>query len=373
MGAEVIHIEKPGVGDLARSAFAHGPLVKGENLPFQFVNRNKKGITLDLNKPKGREILKQMIPKADVLIENFIPGTMDRWGLDYQELKKINPGLVMVSISGFGQNGPYREHAGFDLVAQAMSGMMSVTGYPDQPPVKAGGAIADHLGGIYGFCGAMTALYWKQKTGEGQHVDISLMDSTVFTLGDRIVRYAMLHDPELVARIGNRYPMMGRALCVATKDGYFTLRAITAEAVVRLSKLLGVEMPKATNESTGSVNAGQQFERIVGEELASFFKDKTNEEALRIMEGQGVACAPVLSLDQVMEDPQFKVREMLVDVVHPVLGPMKMVGVVPKLSETPGVVRSAGPLLGQHNTEVYARLMGYTEKDLDALKKEGVV
>ncbi len=373
MGAEVIHIEKPGVGDLARSAFAHGPLVKGENLPFQFVNRNKKGITLDLNKPKGREILKQMIPKADVLIENFIPGTMDKWGLSYQELKKINPGLVMVSISGFGQNGPYREHAGFDLVAQAMSGMMSVTGYPDQPPVKAGGAIADHLGGIYGFSGAMTALYWKQKTGEGQHVDISLMDSTVFTLGDRIVRYAMLHEPELVARVGNRYPMMGRALCVATKDGYFTLRAITAEAVVRLAKMLGVEIPKATNNSTGSVNAGQQFERIVGEELASFFKDKTNEEALRIMEGQGVACAPVLSLDEVMEDPQFKVREMLVDVVHPVLGQMKMVGVVPKLSETPGFVRSAGPLLGQHNAEVYAKLMGYTEKDLDALKEEGVV
>jgi len=373
MGAEVIHVEKPGVGDLARSAFAHGPLVKGENLPFLFVNRNKKGITLDLNKPKGQEIFKQMVPKADIVIENFIPGTMDRWGLGYHELKKINPGLIMVSISGFGQNGPYREHAGFDLVAQAMSGMMSVTGYPDHPPVKAGSAIADHLGGIYGFCGALTALYWKQKTGEGQHVDISLMDSAAFTLGDRIVRYALLHEPELAARVGNRYPMTGRALCFATKDGYFSIRATTGDAVANLAKLLGKEVPKVKKQSTDSVQTVQQFESVVGEELGFFLKDKTNEEALRIMEREGIPCAPVLSLDEVIEDPQFKVREMLVDIGHPVLGQMKMMGIVPKLSETPGSIRSAGPSLGQHNEEIYAKLMGYTDKDLNALRQEGVI
>ena len=373
MGAEVIHIEKPGVGDLARSAFAHGPLVKGENLPFLFVNRNKKGITLDLTKTKGQEIFKQMVPKADVVIENFIPGTMDRWGLGYKDLKEINPGLIMVSISGFGQNGPYREYAGYDLVAQAMSGLMSVTGYPDQPPVRSGAAIADHLGGIYGFCGALTALYWRQRTGEGQWVDISLMDGTVFTLGDRIVRYAHFGEPELISRVGNRYPLMGRARCYATKDGYFTIRAASEDAVARLAKLLGKEVSKIKVEGTDLMRGAQQFEGEVGDALGEFLQDKTNEEALQMLEKEGVACAPVQSLDEVMEDPQFKAREMLVDIGHPILGQMKMMGIVPKLSRTPGSVRSAGPSLGQHNPEVYSKLLGYTDNDLNALKQEGVI
>jgi crotonobetainyl-CoA:carnitine CoA-transferase CaiB-like acyl-CoA transferase len=200
-----------------------------------------------------------------------------------------------------------------------------------------------------------------------------LMDSAVFTLGDRIVRYALLGEPELIARTGNRYPMMGRALCFATKDGYFTLRAATEDAVGRLAKLLGKELPKIKKESTDSVQAGQQFENLIGEELGLFLKDKTNEEALRIMEKEGIACAPVQSLDEVIEDPQFKAREMLVDVGHPVLGQMKMMGIVPKLSKTPGSVRSAGPSLGQHNAEVYFRLLGYTDNDLNTLKQEGLV
>ena len=373
MGAEVIHIEKPGVGDLARSAFAHGPLVKGENLPFLFVNRNKKGMTLDLTKKKGQEIFKQMVPKADIVIENFIPGTMDRWGLGYKDLKEINPGLIMVSISGFGQTGPYREHAGFDLVAQAMSGLMSVTGYPDQPPVRAGSAIADHLGGIYGFCGALTALYWKQKTGEGQWVDISLMDGTAFTLGDRIVRYALLGDPELKARVGNRYPLMGRARCYATKDGYFTIRPTSEETVARLAKLLGKEISKAKVEGTDLMRGALQIEGEIGDALGEFLENKSSEEAIRIMEKVGVAFAPVQSLDEVIEDPQFKAREMLVDIGHPILGQMKMMGIVPKLSKTPGSIRSAGPSLGQHNLEIFSKLLGYTDNDLKTLKQEGLI
>src|SRR4030042_745539 len=373
MGAEVIHIEKPGVGGLARSAFAHGPLVKGENLPFLFVNRNKKGMTLDLTKTKGQEIFKQMVPKADIVIENFIPGTMDRWELGYEDLKKINPGLIMVSISGFGQTGPYREPAGFDVVAQAMSGLMSVTGYPDHPPVRAGSAIADHLGGIYGFCGALTALYWRQKTGEGQWVDISLMDATAFTLGDRIVRYALLGDPELKARVGNRYPMMGRARCYATKDGYFTIRATAGDTLARLAKLVGKEIPNANVEGTDLKWGTQQFENEIGDAVGEFMQDKTNEEALQMMEKEGIACAPVLSLDEVIEDPQFNAREMLFNIGHPILGQMKMMGIVPKLSRTPGNVRSAGPSLGQHNQEILSKLLGYSDDELNSLEQQGVI
>jgi crotonobetainyl-CoA:carnitine CoA-transferase CaiB-like acyl-CoA transferase len=176
-----------------------------------------------------------------------------------------------------------------------------------------------------------------------------------------------------MARIGNRYPNMGRANCYATKDGYFTLRAPSEEAVARLAKLLGKETPKTNMEGPDVTKGSQQLEGEVGYALGEFLKHKTNKEALHILEKEGIACAPVQSLDEVMEDPQFKAREMLVDVGHPVLGKIKMMGIVPKLSKTPGSVRSAGPSLGQHNTEIYSKLMGYTANDLNALRQEGVI
>ncbi len=168
MGAEVIKIERPEVGDIQRSPVAHGPCAEGENLVFQFFNRNKKSVTLDLKTRQGQEIFKAMVLKADIVVENFIPGAMDSWGIGYKVLSEINPRIIMVSISGFGRTGPYREQGAYDLVVQAMSGMMSVTGNPGQPPVRAGAAIADHLGGLFGFSGALTALYWREKTGLGQ-------------------------------------------------------------------------------------------------------------------------------------------------------------------------------------------------------------
>ena len=373
MGAEVIKIEKPGVGDLQRSPIAHGPAAEGENVVFLFINRNKKGITLDLTNSKGQEIFKEMVEKADIVVENFIPGTMDRWGLNYEVLSKINPRLIMVSVSGFGQTGPYREHGAFDLVAQALSGLMSVTGYPDQPPVRAGSAIADHLGGLFGFCGALIALYWRKKSGQGQWVDSSLMDSTVLTLGDRFVRYAYFGHSELISQVGNRYPWMGRAGSYATKDGYLTFRTATESGPATLAKIVGREDLITGDEGADFMATYSLLQGELGDELEKFLKDKTNSEALKILDEAGIACAPVLSIDEVIEDPQFKEREMFVDVEHPKLGKMKMMGIVPKLSKTPGSVECAGPMLGQHNEEVYSSLMGYSKEDISRLKEEKLI
>ena len=373
MGAEVIKIEKPGVGDLQRSPLAHGPSAEGENVVFLFTNRNKKGITLDLMKSKGQEIFKEMVKKADIVIENFVPGTMDRWGINYEVLSKINPRLIMVSVSGFGQTGPYREHGAFDLVIQALSGLMSVTGYPDQPPVRAGSAIADHLGGLFGFCGALIALYWRNKSGQGQWVDSSLMDSTVLTLGDRFVRYAYFGHSELISRVGNRYPWLGRAGFYATKDGYLTFRAASESGPAILARILGREDLITGQEGTDFMASYALLEGELGDELEKFLKDKTNSAALKILNEAGIACAPVLSIDEVINDPQFKEREMFVDVDHPKLGKMKMMGVVPKLSKTPGSIKSAGPLLGQHNEEVYSDLMGYSKEKITQLREEKII
>ncbi len=373
MGAEVIKIEKPGVGDLQRSPIAHGPCAKDENLVFLFFNRNKKGITLNLGLKKGQEIFKEMVPKADIVVENFVPGTMDRWGLGYEVLNEINPKIIMVSVSGFGQSGPYREHAAFDLVAQAMSGMMTVTGHPGQPPVRSGTAISDYLGGLFGFSGALVALHWREKTGQGQWVDSSLMDSTVLTLGDRIVRYAHFGYPELISQVGNRYPMMGRAGCYATRDGYLTFRAASQGGAAKLAKIVGREDLIKGDEDTNSLKTWELLEGEMGHTLEAFLKDKTTEEAFEILDKAGIACAPVQSLDEVIEDPQFKHREMLVDVEHPTIGKMKMVGVVPKLSRTPGRVETPGPLLGQHNEEVYSNLLGYSKEEISRLRGEKVV
>ncbi len=374
MGAEVIKIERPGRGDLQRSPLAHGPCVEDENLVFLFLNRNKKGITLDLRSKKGQEIFKSMVAKADIVIENFVPGTFDRWGLGYDVLSGINPALIMVSVSGFGQTGPYREHAAFDLVIQAISGMMSVTGFPNQPPVRCGAAIADHLGGLFGFVGALVALHWRNQSGQGQWVDASLLESTLITLGDRFVRYAQFGDTsDLISQVGNRYPGMGRAGCYKTKDGYLTFRAASEGGAAKLAKIVGREDLINGDEDKTFLNTYKLFEGELGNALEIFLEDKTKKEALEILNEAGVACAPVLGIDELMKDPQFKEREMLVDVEHPVVGKMKMIGAVPKLSKTPGTVRSAGPSLGQHNEEVFSNLLNYTKEEIDHLKKEKII
>ena len=376
MGAEVIHVEKPGHGDMQRHPSMHGPGIEGENLVFAMLNRNKKSITLNLKAPKGKEMFMELVKQSDIVVENFTPGTMDSLGIGYDDLSAVNPRIIMVSVSGFGQNGPYRDYHAYDLVAQAMSGWMSVTGYPGQPPVRGGGVIADYLGGIFGFCGLMTALYWRERSGQGQQVDVSLMDSAAFTLGDRIVRYAAIGDPELIAPVGNKYPNMPMALCYPTKDGYFTFRFPSTESIGNLIKMIDEKMPANMDQKQLTVKEMTEnpgFWESYEDRITQFLKDKTNDEAMAIMESMDIACSPVLTLDKVIEDPQFNAREMMVEVEHPKIGKMKMPGIVPKLSKTPGKVETPGPSLGQHNEDIYCSLLGCTKDELANLKDDNII
>ncbi|MBE0415648.1 MAG: CoA transferase [Dehalococcoidia bacterium] len=384
MGAEVIKVERPGVGDEQRIPIIHGPGLKGENLVFLFLNRNKKGITLDLKNPRGRDIFIKLVEMSDIVIENFTPGAMERLGLGYQVLSEVNPRIIMVSISGFGQYGPSRERQAFDPVIQAMSGLMSVTGFPEHPPVRVGTPIVDYLGGLFGYCGAMTALYWREQTGEGQWVDVSLMDATTFTLGDRIVRYAALREPELIARVGNELPFVPAITpYYFAKDGYFSLRASGEASIIKLAEIIGALESISIDVEAGKglsrhvidqlTDLSQQLLEQIDAPLREFLKDKTSDEAREILERAGIEYIPVRTLDEVMEEPQFKARDMLVEVEHPRIGKLKIPGVVPKLSKTPGRVETPGPLLGQHNEEIYCGLLGYTKEELAKLEEERVI
>lgn len=374
MGAEVIHVERPEVGDEQRSTAIHGPGLLGESLVFLFLNRNKKGITLNLRAKKGQEIFKELVKKSDVVVENFAPGTTERLGLGYDALSKLNPRIIMVSISGFGQYGPDRERRAFDPAIQAMSGLTSITGFPDRPPVRSGAVIADFLGGIFGFCGAMIALYWREQSGEGQWVDASLMDSVIYTLGDRIVRYAALGEPELIARLGNAYPFLPLDSFYSTKDGYFYAMGFGETAVIKLAEMIGaVECIRIDEAEETGMDLGWALLGQLDRPLRELLKGKTNDEAKVIFEEAGLDFYPVLTLDKVMEHPQFKARDMLVEVEHPKLGKLKIPGIVPKLSKTPGSVESAGPSLGQHNEQIYCGLLGYTREELAKLEEEKII
>jgi len=374
MGAEVIKVERPGVGDGQRHTAVHGPGVDGENLVFLFLNRNKKGITLDLKKPAGHEIFTKLVEVSDIVVENFAPGVMDRLGLGYEALSKTNPRIIMVSISGFGQYGPWRERSAFDPVIQALSGLMSVNGFPDQPPVRTGNVVADYLGGIFGYSGAMTALYWREVTGEGQWVDVSLMDATTFSLGDRIVRYAAVREPELIARLGNDLPCtIGMTPYYETRDGHLSFRASGEASVVRLAEMIGAQELISVDEGDAGMDLSYRLLAKIDAPLRDFLRQKTMDEVMEILKKFEIECLPVRTLDEVMEEPQFAAREMLVEVEHPRIGKVRIPGVVPKLSKTPGAVESPGPLLGQHNQEVYCGLLGYTEEQLAQLGEQGVV
>ena len=374
MGAEVIKVERPGGGEGQRSPDVHGPGLQGENLVFLFLNRNKKSITLDLKNPKGHDIFMKLARMSDVVVENFAPGVMKRLGLGYDALSEANPRIIMVSISGFGQYGPSSERPAYDPVIQAMSGLMSVTGFPDNPPVRCGNVIADYLGGIFGFCGAVTALYAREKTGEGQWVDVALMDATTLTLGDRIVRYAAVKEPQLIAQWGNTIPFVGGMTpYYHTRDGYFSFRATGEDSVVKLAEMIGAHESVRLDEAEAEQDLTYHLLGQLDAPLREYFSGKTTAEAVEVLETVGIQAVPVRSLAEVMNDPQFIARDMLVEVEHPRLGKVKLPGVVPKLSKTPGSVETPGPMLGAHNEEVYCGLLGLDREELARLEDEKVV
>ncbi len=369
MGAEVIKIERPGGGD-ERMVGPFAP--NGEAMSFYMnLSRNKKGITLNLMGEKGREILRELVKRSDVVLENFTPAAAEAMGLDYQSLKELNPGIILVSVSGFGKYGPYSQRTCFDSIAQAMSGAMSYTGFPDGPPMRAAVPYVDFSAATNAALGTMFALFHRQRTGVGQMVDVALLDTAVaFVAGMGVAaEYQVLG--QVRGPIGN-HSFYNATDCFRAKDGWVMVSIIGNSLWRRFLGVIGRE-ELASDPRFKDDMSRYQNRALINPIVSQWMAEKTVDEVIRLLEEARVPCGPVNTIAEVVADPQVKAREMLVDVEYPDVGEVPVGGVVIKLSETPGKIRKRGPRVGENNDEVYRGLLGLSPEELERLKAEGVI
>jgi formyl-CoA transferase len=369
-GAEVIKVERPGTGDSLRT---FGPSVGDVPLWWMIEGRNKLGITLDISLPEGQQLARELAVRCDVVVENFRPGTMERWGLSASDLRSLAPRLIYVSVSGFGQTGPYRGRGAYDRVGQAYAGLTYLSGHPDQPPVKPGIGVTDYSTAITAALGAMLALYARDTSadGVGQHVDAALTDTIL-----RMYHY-FIPSFELTGaipeRTGNATESMVPAECFQTQDGRWVMIAAGSDGVFRR---LAVEMgrPELADDPRFLTNT-QRSQNVTA--IHAIIRDWTAEmkaeTLLARLDTAGVPVAPLYDAGQVARDPHFREREMVVEVKDPRLGTVSMQGVTPKLDLTPGTIRSTGPELGADNDAVYRGLLGHSSDELERWRQLGVI
>lgn len=357
-GAEIIKVEMPGTGDDTRQWGP--PFLNGESAYFMSCNRNKKSITLNLKTSTDKEILWELIKECDVLLENFRPGTMEKLGYSTEKLLEVNPGLIYCRISGFGQTGPYSKRPGFDVILQAMSGIMSITGEENGPPVKVGVAMADIGAGMWAAFGILTALLARNRNGKGQVVDVSLLDGQVAWLTYMAGNYfATGVNPK---ELGSGHPNIVPYQAFQTKDEKYIIVGVGNDSLwKKFCKVAGLlhimDDPRyATNPKR--LENREDVLRIVQDALMT----KTSGEWLKILEKEGIPCGPINTLEDVFSDEHIKYREMVVELEHKKAGKIKVTGIPVKLSETPGEIKTPPPLLGEHNDEVLNRLKKQTLK-----------
>ncbi|MBI10642.1 MAG: CoA transferase [Rhodospirillaceae bacterium] len=366
-GADVIKVERPGRGDDTRRFV---PAFKGESSSFMMINRNKRGLAIDLKSEQGKEIFRTLVKQVDVLVENFLKDTMNRLGLGYEALKEINPGLIYCGISGFGRTGPYSHLGGVDLIAQGMSGLMSTTGYGEgHPPLKTGAPICDVMTGMFGAMGVLAAVIHKRATGEGQFVDTSLMESGIAATFHQSSQY--VGSGEAPEARGNVHPLNGPYEIFQTKDGWMTMAAGSDERWQRLARLFNheewIDDPRFAKTPERMANLDK-----VRELLTPFFLEKTRLEWMTLMEKAGIPAGPILDTGEMFADEQTRHRNMVVEVDHSTVGKIETLGPAVKLSKSPASVRRAAPRLGEHSAEVLAEF-GYSKADIDELLNTGVI
>lgn len=368
LGAEVIKVERPGTGEPERKAAPMTP--KGESYQFFAYNRGKKSVTLNLKNPEGLKLAKKLVAKCDVLVENFAPGGMERLGLSYEEVSKINPGIIFASISGFGQTGPRRDQVTYDMVGQAMGGLMSVTGYEDGEPLKVGVSLADYMGGYNATIAILAALHYRTVTGEGQCIDISMQDGIwAMVFPDRADYFDTLTTPK---RMGNRLSSSSPFGSYKAKDGYVVICTITDDQWQNVLKAIGREDLKDDERFITRVNRTKNMTEVE-KILDGWLKDRTVDEAIKVFEMFKVPSSPVPTFDQVANDPQIQHREMIIEVAQPLSGKVKLSGSVYKMSKTPGNRNLSIPLVGEHNKEIYKDLLGLDQKEIERLTEEGII
>lgn len=382
LGADVIKVERPQTGDPCRwnPPFANQNQVSferkaGEDLSLIFLkrNRNKKSITLNLQSLKGKEIFKELAQKVDVVLENFTPGVMDRLGLGYEVLKEKNPRLIYCSISGFGQTGPYNDLQAYDLVIQAMSGVMAITGEEGGPPLRAGFLIGDQSSALFAVIGILSAYIESQRTGKGRAVDISMQDCLFSMIMDDT--WELVLSQGLPLRTGNRVSRLAPFSVYPSKDGYVVICTASDDQWLNLLKAMGRE-DLAENplyrQSASRVKNVKEVEALIKEWL----KEKTAQTAIEILRRNRVPCSPVLEIQEVLNDPQLQHRKMITDLKHPVYGKVcgaSGAGFPIKYSGIELAYEKPAPLLGQDNEEIYGQFLEYDGEKLVQLKKEGVI
>ena len=366
-GADVIKVEHPD-GDSLRGL---GWQKDGVSLWWAYANRNKRGVTIKLSHPRGRDAMLRLLDDADVLIENFRPGTLERWGLGWETLHELNPRLVVARVTGFGQTGPYRDRAGFGTLAESMSGFAHVNGHPDGPPTLPPFALADGVAAMATAFAVMTALHWRDNGGGvGQEIDLSIYEPLFGVLGPQSTVYDQLGLVQ--GRTGNRAPFTApRNLYLSRDEVWLGMSASSQSTAERTMCLVGrsdmVAEPWFANH-TGRLEHQDELDAAVG----SWVAERDAQEVVDKFAEAGAAIAPILDIAGIFEDPQFQARETITSVEHPVLGPVRMPNVVARLSKTPGRVATAGPGLGEHNCEVLGGL-GYGPSDLAELVQAGVI
>ena len=368
MGADVIKVEKiPGGDDTRRTV---PPKVGDEAASFLMMNRNKRGIAVDLKTEDGKRVVRRLLKDADVVTENYRRGAMERMGLGYETLRKNNPRLIYCAISGFGRSGPYADRGGFDLIAQGMSGLMSITGEgPGRPPVKVGAPVTDITAGILAAMGILAALHARGRTGEGQMVDTSLFEAGIVqTYWQSAIALATGVAP---GPMGSAHPLNAPYEAFETQDGWITLGAANPATWQHLVELL--QRPDLGKDPRFEDSSGRILNRaVLAQTLAPEFKKRSSAEWLSALERAKVPAGPVLDVAQMHADPQTIAREMVTDAVHSRLGPVKTIGAPVKFSETPASVRRGAPVFGEHTREVLHE-HGFSSSDIDRLAKAGAI
>lgn len=367
-GAEVIKIEQPGLGDPMRNWGQEKP--HGKSLWWPVIARNKKSITLNAREVEGQEIVKQLVEEADILIENFRPGTMERWNLGYEELARVNPRLIMVRVTGFGQTGPYSPQAGYGAIGEAMGGLRYVVGERDRPPSRIGVSIGDALAATFATLGALSAIHARETTGRGQVVDSAIYEAVLSMMESLIPEYQLGN--YIRERSGSILPNVAPSNSYPTRDGDYLIAANQDTVFKRLVQAMGrPELGEDERYATHGARGLHQQE--LDDIIAGWTRDFSSAELRQLLNEYGVPNGKLFTAPDMLENEHYAARDAIVSINHPALGDIKMQNVFPKLSETQGKVKWCGPELGQHNDEIYREMLKFSEEKIAEYRENGII
>ncbi|NTU82085.1 MAG: CoA transferase [Chloroflexales bacterium] len=368
-GAEVVKVEPPGKGDPMREWGRHRH--NGRTLWWPILARNKRSVTIDLRTPQGQELVRRLVPQCDMLLENFRPGTLEAWGLGWEVLRELNPGLIMIRVSGYGQTGPYRDKAGFGSIGEAMGGIRSITGFPDRPPTRIGISLGDALAASFATIGALTALHERRRSGRGQVVDTGIYESVLALMESMIPEYQLTG--HLRERTGNILPNVAPSNIYPTRDGgWFAIGANADPIFCRLAEAMG-QPALAADPRYATHSARGEHQAELDDLIAAWTVGYGAEDLQRLMDDHGVPAGQIYTAREMLADPHFAARGAIIGVQAPGIGELKMQNVFPRLSETPGGVDWAGPELGEHTDAVLGGLLGLAPAELVSLREQKVI